>query len=154
MQSYKIIILFVAIIFAFLIFMFVSDKQTNNDPAVKQTAEFIAAFRANDAQKVKSFLDASNVAVNEIDGKIVSITFKKYNFGGAFAEMPEKTFTYAEMTTALYFTDNVIPMIYTTNDLSSVSFDQNITFYYKKDGDTYKLLYISLKAAEEKVPTF
>ena len=153
MQSYKIIILFVAIIFVFLIFMFVSDRQTNNDPAVKQTADFIAAFRANDAQKVKSLVDDSNVVVNELDGKIISITFKKYNFGGAFAEMAEKSFTSAEMTSALYFTDKVIPVIYTANDLSSVSFDQNITFYYKKDGDTYKLLYIALKEVEDRAPT-
>jgi len=144
MQSYRVVIIFGAVIVGFLVFMLVSSRLTHNDSAVQLSANFISAFKANDAEKLKTILDPEQASVaTDTENRVLSINFKPFHFGGAFSQMPEISHRYDELSKRLEEIANVTPEVYTTGEYKSVSYNQLVTFYFRTDSDgKMKLIYI------------
>ena len=144
MQSYRIIIVFGAIIIGFLVFMLVSSRLTHNDSAVQLSEKFITAYKNHDVSTLRDILDESQATViTDTENRIVSIDFKPFHFGGAFSQMPEISHNYNELMLRLKEISGVSPSIFTTGEYKSVSYNQLVTFYFRSDANgKMKLIYI------------
>jgi|GEM_PF-2864716 len=153
MQSYRILILFGIIIIVFVIYMLVSDNRTAGETVVKLSSGFVDAYNENNAEGLKQFIDESITVTTHDNGDIVSVKCGKINLGGAFAEMPEVTYTYKKLKDAFQGIDKITPKIFASSGYRSVSYDQLVTFYFREEGEELILIYIALKPVDEEPST-
>ena len=147
MRSSTTFFIFLGLVAAVALFLWISSLTSSSDPVMKAAETFVNGITHNDAAAVQSVLDPAKVKLIPAGNRIVSLKFSAIAGSGAFTKRDEVTMSYSDF--AKIEIDRAKAIAKADNGLATVPCGQ-YSLYLRQVGNDWKVFY--LDKLKEKQP--